>query len=489
MHIVTHVQIWSALDKTRRGMVLVLSAFCLIAVFAFLAFTIDVGYMSLTRGQLQNAADASALAAALELRASLAPSEVVANAQAAAVEVAAANRAGDRDTVAIDPTQGDVQFGRRIWDPATQTYQLLWGLDKAPYNVVRVTARRTGDDRLPLFFAPVIGHRDTGLTVSAVATFQPRDIMLVLDYSASMNDDSELRSIGKLPRADIEQNLRQIWQELGSPTYGTMQFTPQRLTGSTSRIIRQLGLNRVRYPYPSGSWNEYVNYVKTSGYWRRAGYRDKYGYLTLINYWLERKPMASQTPDLWQVSAQPVTALKEAVTVFLDFLEFVQAADRVGLSAYTYPQGGGAKLENDLTFDLDTIESISRQRQAGHYDRYTNIGAGMQTARLELASNARPGAHLMMVLMTDGIANRPYGTNYARQLALNEAHAAADANIKIMTVSVGLNADTGLMQQIADITGGQHFNVPGGQPVADYAQELRDSFREIAADRPVTLIE
>jgi len=45
------------------------------------------------------------------------------------------------------------------------------------------------------------------------------------------------------------------------------------------------------------------------------------------------------------------------------------------------------------------------------------------------------------------------------------------------------------MQQIADITGGQHFNVPGGQPVADYAQELRDAFREIAADRPVTLIE
>ena len=28
------------------------------------------------------------------------------------------------------------------------------------------------------------------------------------------------------------------------------------------------------------------------------------------------------------------------------------------------------------------------------------------------------------------------------------------------------------MQQVADITGGDHFNIPGGQSVADYADDL-----------------
>ena len=477
------------LSGNRRGAILVLATFCLIVVFAFAAFTIDIGYIVLTKGELQNAADAAALAAAMELSGSLDPNTVVANAQQAAVDVAAANSAGDHSSVGLVPERGDVEFGRRVWDPDTKAYQILWGLANPPFNVVKVTAHRTDDNKLPLFFAPVIGHRKANVSESAVATFQPRDIVLTLDYSASMNDDSELKSIGKLSRADIENNLRQIWEDLGSPTYGSMQFTPQRYTQSTKKLLKNLGLDKVPYPYPSGSWKDYVDYVKTSRVLSDAGYRDKYGYLTLMNYWLEKQPMASQTPDLWKVSAQPIAALKDAVEVFLDYLKSVEAADQVGLSAYTYPQGGGAKLESSLTYDLDVIESISQQRQAGHYDHYTNIGAGMQEARQELTNNARPGAHLMMVLVTDGIANRPSGTSYARRFALNEAQLAADANIKIMTVSVGLGADKALMQQIADTTGGEHFNIPGGGSVADYAQDLRDTFREIAADRPVKLIQ
>ena len=66
---------------------------------------------------------------------------------------------------------------------------------------------------------------------------------------------------------------------------------------------------------------------------------------------------------------------------------------------------------------------------------------------------------------------------------------AQEAKIKIMTISLGANADTGLMQQIADITGGEHFNIPGGQTVAQYTQQLQDHFNIIAADRPLKLID
>lgn len=172
----------------RRGAIIVLVVAILIMVFAFTAFTVDVGYITLTRGQLQNAADAAAKAAATELPAAIGKGatltidEVEAVAGQAAVDVAAANRAGDRDEVYADAVR-DVRFGRVTWDSASGTWQKQW--DTTPYNMARVTLRRNqaltpdgqsnsaGDQPLPLFFAPVIGHRDANLSVSSTAALMP----------------------------------------------------------------------------------------------------------------------------------------------------------------------------------------------------------------------------------------------------------------------------------------------------------------------------
>jgi hypothetical protein len=58
-----------------------------------------------------------------------------------------------------------------------------------------------------------------------------------------------------------------------------------------------------------------------------------------------------------------------------------------------------------------------------------------------------------------------------------------------MTISLGLGADITLMQQVADIADGIHFNVPGGATVQQTRDALIDAFREIARKRPVTLVE
>jgi uncharacterized membrane protein len=52
---------------SRRGNIILLSAFVLTMAFAFAAFSIDIGYLSVTKGQLQAAVDAATLAAAMEL--------------------------------------------------------------------------------------------------------------------------------------------------------------------------------------------------------------------------------------------------------------------------------------------------------------------------------------------------------------------------------------------------------------------------------------
>jgi hypothetical protein len=267
-----------------------------------------------------------------------------------------------------------------------------------------------------------------------------------------------------------------------------MTFTPKYISSTTNSTIKtNLGLNSVAYPHPVGSWDEFINHVKNNSSLNNAGYRKKYGYMTLIHYWLCDRPMNRETPSLKLVSAQPVDALKDSVSVFLSFMRSQQTNDRLGLSIYN-SASQTAVLESPLTETYESLDSIIQNRQAGHYDHYTNIGAGMQKSRLELQNNGRSGAFKMLVLMTDGIANRPTDESTARQLVLSEANACASAKIPVVTISMGAGADVGLMQQVADMTGGVHFNIPGGQTGAEYEEDLLDVFGKIASGRPLHLV-
>lgn len=96
----------------------------------------------------------------------------------------------------------------------------------------------------------------------------------------------------------------------------------------------------------------------------------------------------------------------------------------------------------------------------------------------------------MMVLMTDGVVNMPTGNSASdKQLVLDEANKASSDKIPVITIALGAYADTALMQQVADITGGAAFVVPGGQPIADVKQQLEDVFGQVAASRPLKLVE
>jgi hypothetical protein len=313
--------------------------------------------------------------------------------------------------------------------------------------------------------------------------------MLTLDFSASMNDDSTYSAMSTLGSAHITANLQQIHGELGSPQYGNMSFNGVTLSSTNNTTLKNtLGLTNVPYPYPVGSWNEWFSYVQNNGTLNNAGLRKKYGYKTLIHYWLDSRPMHSETPSLNSVSAQPVKALKEATEVFFSYLEAQDTDDRLGLSIYN-SVNETAVLEHALTTDYAAVNTLLQARQAGHYNHYTNIGAGLNKSRIELQQHAREGAFKMIVLMTDGIANRPTNETVAKQYLLSEAQVCKDAKIPVCTISMGAGADTAIMQQVADLTGGKHFNIPGGQTGAEYEEQLKDVFEEIAAIRPLKLVQ
>lgn len=168
----------STKSEHRRGVIMVLAGVMLVIVIGFAAFTVDFGMVTLTKGQMQNAADSAAHAAALEISRGFGPGgeltqqQAEAIARASAVEMVSHFRTGDVESSVAD-TVRDVRVGRRTWSDSQQEWVLEWG--EQPYNMVEVTVRRTNADTsaLPMAFARILGRDDFELTTTSVAALQP----------------------------------------------------------------------------------------------------------------------------------------------------------------------------------------------------------------------------------------------------------------------------------------------------------------------------
>jgi len=189
---------------------------------------------------------------------------------------------------------------------------------------------------------------------------------------------------------------------------------------------------------------------------------------------MEVRGQYNQTSDLWKVSEQPVTALKDSFSIFLSYLEAAPTDDRVGLVIYT-AANSKAIVEHSLTTEFDEVSDTVQHRQAGHYDPYTNIGDGIRYGRDDLEDFGRVGAFKKIVLMTDGLANRPTGVN-AAQYTRDQPNS-VPTRASRLSRSACASADVNLMQDVADMTGGVHFNIPGGQT----GQDTRRSWRRYSA--------
>jgi Mg-chelatase subunit ChlD len=307
------------------------------------ALAVDIGYLSTVKTELQCAADAGALAGAAEMTGSKSKGRTV------AVDFVQRN-------VDVEKSNVDVQMGR--WDRKN----LSFAVGGSPQDALRVTVHQP---RAPLFFGRIVGRNSQSIEASAIAACSPRDIMLVLDFSGSMNSHNR------------------------------------------------------------------------------------------------------------------IDELKKAVSLFASILTAIKADDRVGFARYSTE----GELVIPLTKDLAAVE---RQVQSDNANGWTNIGHGMELGRQEFEKNGRAIATKMMVIMTDGKVNRPLGGD-PKNYVLVEAEALRDAGLAAVTISFGDDADKSLMQEVADITEGVHFNVP--DTVSSREDDLRDVFRKIAINRTVKLVE
>jgi Flp pilus assembly protein TadG len=164
-----------------KGIAVIFLAISIIALCALVGLAVDIGYMYVAKGQLQNAADAAALAGIRALNQN--PSDTTqTNARSAAFSLASSNRAAGLPVIlASDSTNtyspidqdggNDITVGH--WDGSTSTYTPGGG--GLSINAVQVRARRTVPNdasrqkQVGIFFAKVIGWQKMGAAATATA--------------------------------------------------------------------------------------------------------------------------------------------------------------------------------------------------------------------------------------------------------------------------------------------------------------------------------
>jgi len=165
--------------ENRRGTLAPLGAILMVPILGMTAFSVDMGWISVTRSELKNAADSAAIAAAgqlidgqvlYNLPSQIAKDAVVSAAQSSAMgyarQFAARNRAGG--VLLTQLNDADVEFG--VTD-AARNYAPLGEWGGYP-NTVRVTLRRdaSANGPLGLFFARLWGIQSTDLRATSAAT-------------------------------------------------------------------------------------------------------------------------------------------------------------------------------------------------------------------------------------------------------------------------------------------------------------------------------
>jgi Flp pilus assembly protein TadG len=164
--------IWKA--KEKRGVTIVLVTVMLTVLLGFVALAVDVGYVMVTKNEIQNIADSAALAATRQLGHDYEPmtyDQIAAYVcdslceqaiTGVAQDAASKNRAAG---INISVSPSDVIIGR--WNPATKSLTATFDQPDA----VRVIARRDSSANGPVatFFAKILGISTVNVSSKATA--------------------------------------------------------------------------------------------------------------------------------------------------------------------------------------------------------------------------------------------------------------------------------------------------------------------------------
>jgi hypothetical protein len=177
------------------------------------------------------------------------------------------------------------------------------------------------------------------------------------------------------------------------------------------------------------------------------------------------------------VRVMPLKPTKDAAAYSVQVIDDNGYDDQLGVVAFAT----NVAWTEQLTMDYDRIHAKIHgiQKSMPHG---TSIHAGIGAARIELeSSRARPEASKVMVLMTDGNSN-------AAQ-ALTEAQLAVDAGITIFCIGLGTDVDQNLLDDIANLGGGEAVYIDNVTDESVYGPQLSAVFVSMASRMGIGLIQ
>jgi hypothetical protein len=353
------------LDRRQEGQGLVLLVLSAVVIVGMLALGIDGGSLYLQRRRTQIAADAGALAGASALVNGGSDEEILAAVRRYAV------------------ARNDADDFRAFYIPSG--HEVGAGYTPSDARGIRVAAEAAA----PTFFAGMPGFGSGNTSAVAGGGFPPLDIMLVLDRSGSMDDDS-------------------------------CSLQSARCT-------------------------------------------------------IDRKSRCEACGGVWLVPPQPLTDAKEAAKAFVAMNN--ANLTRLGLASYA----ASASLDQPLTNQFHQVDAAIDGLVA---DGCTNAADGIRTAHRELTgARSREDALRIMVFLTDGLPNYPQCSDCrdycpaAKQAARDRAMGAGGDGIVIYTIGLGSKADGALMQDIADLAGGQYYYAPTSDDLLGVYEAVFDEIR------------
>ncbi|MEX0585817.1 MAG: TadG family pilus assembly protein [Pirellulales bacterium] len=235
-------------ESGRRGVVLLLTLFLLVAMLAITALALDLGYVMVAQTELQRTADATAMAAAWDLideemvKSNGDPSIRLESIRDTATHYAAANYvcgdSPDIDQNADNVTTGGVVVGYLdLDDPDAE----LSTEDPETYNAVQVRVERvsTLNGEVPFFFARALGYSSIAKNATAVAAIQSN--------FGGFGTPSDGGNLGILPFALDETTWDGLLAGVGSDNY-TWNASTESVTSGCDDVL-EVNL----YPQGTGS--------------------------------------------------------------------------------------------------------------------------------------------------------------------------------------------------------------------------------------------
>ena len=196
------------------------------------------------------------------------------------------------------------------------------------------------------------------------------------------------------------------------------------------------------------------------------------------------KSMQERDMQLGGRAVQRITAVKAVVGNFIE----QRASDRIGLILF----GQQGYLQTPLTYDNRTVRQQLDEAELGFAGNATAIGDTIGLAIKKLRD--RPAESRVLILLTDG-------ANTAGSDPIDAATIAAEAGIRIHTVSIGADTrtrtnifgravtsnqrsdfDEDTLIEIASKTGGQYFRARNPDQLQDIYQQI-DKLEPVAEDQ------